>query len=61
MKDEDLKGLLEAAEILGRAKAKKDLLDVINRVGIDDLYRVVRPSEILTEVFVWIRQSDVKK
>jgi hypothetical protein len=59
--NEDLKGLLEAAEILGRAKAKQDLLEVINRVGNDDLYRVVRPSEILTEVLVWIRQSDVKK
>lgn len=61
MNEEDLKPLLEAAEILGRAKAKKELLEIINQVGNDDMYRVVKPMEIVTEVLVWIRKSDVKK
>jgi hypothetical protein len=51
MEDKDLKPLLDATEIVGRAKAKQDLL---NRIS--DLHR---PLDIVTEVMLWIGESDV--
>jgi hypothetical protein len=59
--EQDLKPLLDATEVVGRAKAKQELLERLNAVGMDDLYRPVKASELLTEVFVWIRESDVDK
>jgi hypothetical protein len=61
MNEPDLQPLLNAAENLGRAKAKQELLDLINNIGALDPYRPVTALEIVTEVFVWIRKSDAKK
>lgn len=53
MEDQDLQPLLTATEILGRAKAKQELLS-----RLSDLHR---PLDIATEVMVWLNESDVDK
>lgn len=53
MNEQDLQPVLNAAEVTGRVKAKRELLS-----RISDLHY---PLDIATEVMVWLGESDVDK
>jgi hypothetical protein len=53
MEDKDLQPLINATEIVGRAKAKMELQE-----RLKDLHR---PIDIAVEVMVWLGESDADK